>query len=234
MARVTSTGRCVFCDATIGKSAMTRHLGACKQRPADPPVSPGSRQRASRVFHLVATARHAPPFWMHLEASSEAALDDLDALLRRTWLECCGHLSAFRLGDRSFSANPTGDVWGTKDEPTSIKLGKLLTPGQTLGYEYDFGSTTELVIRVLAERPGRVAAERPGRAAQPIAILARNDPPAVACVSCERPATLLCSQCNFEADAWLCDACGSTHACGEEMLLPVVNSPRMGVCGYSG
>ena len=24
------------------------------------------------------------------------------------------------------------------------------------------------------------------------------------------------------------------HDCGEEAILPVVNSPRMGVCGYTG
>jgi hypothetical protein len=24
------------------------------------------------------------------------------------------------------------------------------------------------------------------------------------------------------------------HECGEEALLPVVNSPRMGMCGYTG
>lgn len=226
MARVTSTGRCAFCEATISKSGMTRHLAACRQRPADPPASGGSRGRASRLLHLVVSARYDPMFWMHLEVSSYATLDDLDAFLRDTWLECCGHLSAFRLGGRSFSADPVDGMWGTEDEPTTIKLGKLLSPGQTLAYEYDFGSTTELVIRVVGERPARPT--------QPIAVLARNDQPEIACISCERPATLLCSECNLEGDAWLCDRCASSHECGEEMLLPVVNSPRMGVCGYSG
>ena len=163
---------------------------------------------------------------MHLEASSEAMLDDLDGFLRETWLECCGHLSAFRLGERSFSASPMDGMWGIQDEPTSTKIGKLLSPGQTLAYEYDFGSTTELMIRVVAERPGQPT--------QPITVLARNDLPEIKCVACERTATSLCSECSYEDDAWLCDACAATHECGEEMLLPVVNSPRMGVCGYSG
>ncbi len=33
---------------------------------------------------------------------------------------------------------------------------------------------------------------------------------------------------------WLCDSCAEDHKCGEDMLLPVVNSPRTGVCGYTG
>jgi hypothetical protein len=37
-----------------------------------------------------------------------------------------------------------------------------------------------------------------------------------------------------EGAAFLCNACVAQHGCGEEMLRPVVNSPRMGVCGYDG
>jgi len=33
---------------------------------------------------------------------------------------------------------------------------------------------------------------------------------------------------------WLCDECAPKHKCGEDMLLPVVNSPRVGKCGYTG
>jgi hypothetical protein len=28
--------------------------------------------------------------------------------------------------------------------------------------------------------------------------------------------------------------CAGGHECGEEMLLPVVNSPRVAMCGYTG
>jgi Major Facilitator Superfamily len=36
MARATSSGKCTFCGGTVGKSAMTRHLTACKLRPPEP------------------------------------------------------------------------------------------------------------------------------------------------------------------------------------------------------
>ena len=35
----------------------------------------------------------------------------------------------------------------------------------------------------------------------------------------------------YEKEAFYCDECGTEHDCGEEMMLPVLNSPRMGVCG---
>ena len=42
----------------------------------------------------------------------------------------------------------------------------------------------------------------------------------------------LCERVNEEG--WLCQSCADEHECGEDMLLPVVNSPRTGVCGYAG
>ncbi len=33
---------------------------------------------------------------------------------------------------------------------------------------------------------------------------------------------------------FLCEACIENYEHGDEMLLPVVNSPRMGVCGCCG
>ena len=37
-----------------------------------------------------------------------------------------------------------------------------------------------------------------------------------------------------EGEGWVCDECAPKHKCGEDMLLPVVNSPRVGMCGYTG
>ena len=39
---------------------------------------------------------------------------------------------------------------------------------------------------------------------------------------------------NYEDKGYLCDECAKGHECGEEMLLPIVNLPQTGVCGYAG
>ena len=204
---------------------MTRHLTTCRPGPPDPEQAPGRRRRPAQLYHLVVSGRYAPMYWLHLEAPTDATLGDLDDFLRRTWLECCGHLSAFRLGGRSFSS---GAGWGLgEDEAMDVRLGELLAPGVTLAYEYDFGTTTELAVKVVGRREGPAS----GRA---ITLLAGNHPPAIPCEGCARAAARVCSQCVFEGGGWLCTACARKHACGRDMLLPVVNSPRVGMCGYTG
>ena len=49
-----------------------------------------------------------------------------------------------------------------------------------------------------------------------------------------KKATLICTQCSWSGEGWLCDLCAQSHECDEEMFLPVVNSPRTGECGYTG
>lgn len=108
-----------------------------------------------------------------------------------------------------------------------VKLGTVLAVGDTCLHDYDFGTTTHLTLRVVAEREGQI-----GR--RPVTVLARNEPPDVRCDQCGQVATQVCGQCVYANARWLCDACAATHPCGEDMLLPMVNSPRVGMCGYTG
>jgi len=62
-----------------------------------------------------------------------------------------------------------------------VRLENVLKPGQACSYEYDCGSTTELLVKVIAEREVQMK----GRAIQ---ILARNSPPIIPCDGCGEPA----------------------------------------------
>ena len=68
-----------------------------------------------------------------------------------------------------------------------------------------------------------------------IKLIARNEMPSIKC-KCGKDAKWVCSECfyNNPEKAFLCDVCAKKHECGEDMLLPVVNSPRIGLCGYEG
>jgi len=100
--------------------------------------------------------------------------------------------------------------------------------GSKLDYEYDFGSTTALVGELVGKRQGSI-----GRAT--VRLLARNEPILWSCGECEVPATVVCPFCIDFGDAVFCDAHAAAHEhADEEVYLPVVNSPRMGVCGYTG
>ena len=229
MARQTSTGTCYFCRGEFSKSSMTRHLETCQQR-AIAEAKTGSRQKMqkTRKFHLVVEGRYLPIYWMHLEVTASSTLATLDSFLRGIWLECCGHLSAFEIGGVRYAVDAgMDDEWGMDEKSMRVKIDKVLSPGQTCSYEYDYGTTTDLKLKVISERE----VEAKGKAIQ---VLARNNQPMILCEVCGKPATSVCSQCIYDDRGWVCDTCAEDHECGEDMLLPVVNSPRVGMCAYTG
>ncbi|MBI4785509.1 MAG: hypothetical protein HY782_00460 [Chloroflexi bacterium] len=224
MAKQPSSGKCNLCGETFGKVAMTRHLAKC--RLAHAPTGKSSK----RILHLLVEGKYDPYYWMHIEMPADAKLDRLDDFLRRTWLECCGHLSAFSIRGQRFSVDAGGgDVFFDMEpeEDFSAKLGDVLSPGLKFEHEYDFGTTTHLALKVVAERHGATKSRS-------VEVLARNDPPDIRCEACGRPATQVCSVCIYNDPAWYCDDCILEHKCGDEYALPVVNSPRVGMCGYTG
>jgi len=226
MAAETSTGKCLLCGATVGKSSMTRHVKSCKKNKTD-----GSGPEKTPVFHLVVEGRYLPEYWLHLEVQAEAGLRDLDAFLRSIWLECCGHLSAFTIdGEQYLPEEALEDDEACMDD---VSMKDVLTPGKTFFHTYDFGTSTELQLRAVSQSESAQSESAPNDSA--IELLARNDPPEIACGTCGEPAVQVCSGCIFADDkAWCCDECASKHECGEEMLLPVTNSPRVGMCAYTG
>ncbi len=233
--RRASQGTCSLCNGTFSKAAMAKHLEGCIRRRVEGPQAAGSRKsQGKKVLHLVVEGHGLPEYWMHLQALADAPLKALDDFLRDTWLECCGHLSAFRIRGKTYELDALDELLddvGEEGEGPSLRmdvaLGKVLGPGLTFNHEYDFGTTTALKLRVVSAREERARG-------QSIRLLARNDPPAIACESCGKPATQVCSQCICDGGGWLCAGCGRTHECEQEMFLPVVNSPRVGMCGYTG
>lgn len=220
MAKSTTDGQCLFGKGTFSKQAMSKHLEACEKR------KPYKKASASpqRVFHLLAEGQYALEYWIHLEAAANTTLEDLDGLLRDLWLECCGHLCAFTIAGQSYSSSVM-DEFGDKN--MNVPLGKVLYPKMKFGHEYDFGTTTDLTLKVVAARESAIKRGD-------IILMARNEPPLIICDECGKTATQLCSQCIYEDTGALWDNCAKEHECGEDMLLPVVNSPRAGMCGYSG
>jgi predicted RNA-binding Zn-ribbon protein involved in translation (DUF1610 family) len=219
-------GRCRLCGGEYSKSGITRHLQMCQARKEAATDVAGRKARPVRLLHLTVSGRHAPMYWMHLEAPANATLADLDDFLRDAWLECCSHLSAFTIGGISYTSSVDPD-WGMDDLSMDVKLGQVIALGGQVHYEYDFGSTTYLTLKAVSDRKGPVHGKG-------IEILAQNEPPSRPCGKCGQVAVQICSQCSWSGGGWLCNECGHAHECGEEMLLPVVNSPRVGVCGYTG
>lgn len=205
-------GPCAICGKEYTRAGMAKHLDKCL---ADREKTATGKKLKS-CFHLQVSAKYASPYWLHLQVDGEATLKSLDKFLRDIWLECCGHMSLFCANRQEIGMNR--------------KLSSLFKPGMVIDYDYDMGDTTSLEIKVMGTCQGMVAVKKP------VEVLARNQPPVIACDSCGKgPAVKICPECQWEGEGWLCKACAAKHGCGDaEDMLPVVNSPRAGVCGYVG
>jgi hypothetical protein len=113
-----------------------------------------------------------------------------------------------------------------EDRSLFVPLRKVLKVGQKFSHEYDFGSTTYLDLKVMSEREGIVADED-----DPVKVMARNVPPTILCRVCGQPATRVAAGGYYDVET---NAYCSTCTGEDEDFLPVVNSPRVGVCGYTG
>ena len=355
MAKVISKGICNFCKGEFDKSKMSQHLKYCKQRTLavsseEAKAAKSKNAQKTKLFHIVVEGRYNPQYWMHLELPAIDTFDDVDQFLRDIWLECCGHLSAFRVGTISYMSEPEELMWGAPDvvedeeddeedyedeedlfdpeieeelenmSPTEaagrllevltqefqanplelpaeefdaklrellvkrmqqetgaslssaqqaqidsilpvirsglqlasnpflgsmldnmeresdmdVKLGKVLKVGQKFAYEYDFGSTTDLALRVVSERESFIEDEESDN----IEILARNNAPEMTCVVCGKPAKKVAPGYYFgiEEHVYCSAKCArkNKEEFSYEEMLPVVNSPRVGVCAYTG
>ena len=227
--RTQTRGDCVYCGKEMTRSGLARHLGVCAQRQEAIAAADRQAGRNQTLYHLQVQDAWGGAYWLHLEMRGSATLEALDSYLRAIWLECCGHLSAFEIGDVHYT-QLFGDSMGFGIEKSmKVQIQKLFAPGMQIPYEYDFGTTSELVIKVVGERQGKATTKNP------VALMARNKFQPPPCAECGQPAEWVCVECVWEdeSSAMFCQEHADEHE-HEDMLMPIVNSPRTGMCGYNG
>ena len=220
--RPENPGTCAYCGEIITKRGVAKHLDKCPKRQEALIAAEASNRPEETLWHLRVQDAYDKDFWLDLEMVGSASLDKLDKFLRSIWLECCGHLSKFTIGG-----------WGGIDIGKARKADTIFENGLVLRHLYDFGTTSETDIKVVGFREGKAFSKHP------ITLLARNQMPEMLCMECDRAAGWLCLQCLYDADepgTWfLCDEHVRDHPhdeYGEPIAL--VNSPRLGMCGYEG
>jgi hypothetical protein len=113
----------------------------------------------------------------------------------------------------------------------SRKIEDGLSPGVTLTHIYDFGASSETLIKSTSVREGRPLSKHP------IYLMSRNNMPEVVCAECGAVATWYCVDCLVEQGEWitLCANHLADHDHDEYGgPSPLINSPRLGMCGYAG
>ncbi len=219
--RKQSRGTCMYCGQEMTKSGITKHLPVCARRQAVIAEAEAKTGDTQKLYHLRVQDAYSSVFWLDLEMNGNARLKELDEYLRAIWLECCGHLSEFT----------AGRGWSEHKVAMSRRAEQVFAPGVELTHIYDFGTTSETLITCVSVREGKPTTRHP------IALMARNVQPEAACMVCGQPAAWLCMECIYEYDesGFLCDEHVQDHPhdnYGEPF--PLVNSPRVGMCGYTG
>ena len=215
-------GSCRYCGRGLTRGGMARHLRTCEQRLrriAEAGAAPAAKSQV--LHHVQVRDGWSGRYWLHLEVTAAATMQVLDTYLRAVWLECCGHMSQWSVGD----------AWHGAQLPMTRRIGSALQEAVELVHVYDFGTTTETRLTPVDKRTGASLTKRP------VELMARNDPPVIECIQCGRPATWLCMQCVYEDEnsGGLCQDHMENHPHEDyDEPMPVVNSPRMGMCGYTG
>lgn len=227
-------GFCRYCKKEYTKAGMLRHLQTCAERKRALEEKNG---KSGGYFELVLSGKENQEYWLIIEMKEAATLRDLDQFIRDIWVECCGHLSAFLIQGNMYEVYcDPDDFFDYESYSMDVRLKDILMEGMKFSYRYDYGSTTELLIKVQSFRRGRGNGDT-------ITILSRNQPPKILCSVCgTRLAQWTEPEGWYKGTPFWCDECLEESEREEEdgddwfekIVLPVCNSPRMGVCGYEG
>lgn len=229
-------GFCKYCGKEYTRTGMIKHLAACKEKENLFALA----KEKTKYYELVLYGKYDKDYWLIIQVKENVTLKDLDQFIRNIWVECCGHLSAFEIYGQRYESIPTEDsFWGEPTKSMNCKLKNIFEQGMQIEYEYDYGSTTELIICVQDYYNAPNQKEK-------IMILSRNNPPQFVCSICgKNTAAWINPEGFYDGTPFLCEEClekleegdmESDEECDFEpdFLLPVCNSPRMGVCGYEG
>lgn len=212
MRKIKTKGICAYCKTEIPKnsSSILNHLSKCEY------FRESKDNKRTNYFILLLEGKYNPEYWIVIKAKPYISMKKIDKFLKDIWVECCGHLSEFHDGNSNIAM--------------TRKINQVFEKGCKIDYIYDFGSSTELSLALIGELEYS--------AGKDIQILFRNKEIEFQCSYCDNKAVAICPFCIYGEEGLLCDSCIENHQCvqdeGEDVLLPIVNSPRLGECGYIG
>ena len=206
-----SKGKCLFCEDMFPQNEIGKHLAKHLLN-----MTKEDTGRSQRNYCHVEV--EANVLFLHLLVRGDVSMRIIDQFLRDIWLECCGHLSNF--GHKNFKIS------------MNDRVEDIFQPRIKIYHDYDYGTTTRVFLR--AHKQYQL------HSIEKIIPLSRNEPLKLMCTSCKKnPAVNICTVCWYEDEAFYCEKCSEDHAGTCEDFsdyagMPVVNSPRMGECGYDG
>lgn len=217
-------GKCFICEKVYTKPGMTNHLRACLRKKSEKLNSVG----IDEYFHLSASSVESPDFWLHIGVLTDSKLREIDSFLRNIWFYSEEHLSGFTIDNISYDidgVDRTKDnsslfgFMGIERKSMEHKISEVLRPSVEFLYEYDFGTTSKVKIKVISKYED-------SQNNKSIKLLARNELPEYPCEKCGKPVEVLCGE--IYEQQWLCEKCAEK----EDLLdfsISFENTPRIGI-----
>lgn len=205
-------GKCYYCNKELTEKTIKRHMKNCDEmKKKIEELSYQDKKQRNQFMISIKSKYDKNEYCIYLSIDENLSLLHIDQFLRDVWLECCGHLSAFKI---------KGKIYQDYSMDTRIK--DILAVNEKFEYEYDFGSTTELILEVVD------IIEVPASFSQ-IEIIARNNEVTHYCEICNAEAEYF----NYENNQWECKKCIDKN---NDMIakFDYCNSPRDGICCYGG
>jgi len=206
-----SEGKCLYCNQLFSQKEIGKHLA---KHLAD--MEKSVKTTTTQTYCHIEV--DASDYFIHLLVKGDANMKIIDSFLKDIWLDCCGHLSGF--GHNNFKVS------------MSHKVVDVFEPRIKIFHDYDFGTTTRVFLKGLKTYQLNHK--------ENLILLSRNEPLKLMCATCKKkPAENVCTTCWYDDYSYFCESCSEKHEkeCedfADYSSMPVVNSPRMGECGYTG
>ena len=157
-------GTCNICGETVQGNRIRRHLLRCIEtqtglKSSQDPRRKDRRRTALKTAHISIRSREHP-HWLELGIRCDATLHELDRFRRALWLECCGHLSHFKIHGVIYSVMVPMPGERRRFDPMDEEeaawqhLGKsvnaAIPPLSKFEHEFDYGTPTELELEHVA------------------------------------------------------------------------------------
>lgn len=192
-----SLGMCNLCQDMVNDLDASGHLIECVAGEGLPKSSGSDPPGHDQSLHL-SVHDGSGLYWMELAVRADTTLRQLDEFQRGMWLECCGHLSEFKIRGTRYSnlaPNPDdpdadfirADYWMEDDEVhMDVAVADVMPEGVEVSYAYNYGSTTELYLENRGRHGYLVSLLHPRQPwhGDRVEVLARNEPDEE-CVACQ-------------------------------------------------
>jgi len=204
--------KCYYCNKELTEKTIKRHMKNCSEieKRIDEKRTTDGKLRNQFII-AIKPKEGGNEYCIYLSIDGTLGLIHIDQFIRDIWVECCGHLSGFGIRGRFY-----------QDHSLNNKIEDILNLDDKFEYEYDFGSTTNLILEVIDIRLVPISFSQ-------IEIIARNHEIKHECEICGAEA----KHYSYDKEEWECEKCIDED---DDMIseFDYCNSPRDGVCAYEG